>query len=89
MTCYVVAFEVADAAIKTRLKDALKTYSAYCPINDNCWAVVSDQNAAQVRDFLMAKVPASDKIFVVKSGVEAAWRNAYGEKNSEWLKEWL
>ncbi|HVI57735.1 MAG TPA: hypothetical protein VM619_02525 [Luteimonas sp.] len=89
MTCYIVAFEVADPANKTKLQDALKSYGTYCPINANCWAIVTDQSAAQVRDKLMATIPATDKIFVVKSGVEAAWRNAYGQKNSDWLKEKL
>jgi hypothetical protein len=89
MTCYVVAFEVADATNKIKLTEALKAYRTYCPINSNCWAIVTSHTAAQVRDTLMAKIPATDKIFVIKSGVEAAWRNAYGQKNSDWLKEKL
>lgn len=89
MTCYIVAFEVADVANKAKLKAALKAYGTYCPINDNCWAIVTDQKAAQVRDNLMAYIPATDRIFVIKSGVEAAWRNVYGTKNSQWLKEKL
>lgn len=87
MTCYVVAFEVADATNKTKLKTALKAYGTYCPINSTCWAIVTSQTAAQVRDSLMATIPTTDKIFVIKSGVQAAWRNAYGEKNSDWLKK--
>lgn len=89
MTCYIVAFEVADIGNKTKLQDSLKAYGTFCPINANCWAIVTDQSAAQVRDNLMAKIPVTDKIFVIKSGVEAAWRNAYGPKNTEWLKEKL
>ncbi len=78
MTCYIVAFEVADAAAKEKLKAALKAYGTYCPINDNCWAVVTAQTAVQVRDNLMSFISATDKIFIIKSGVEAAWRNVYG-----------
>jgi hypothetical protein len=89
MTCYIAAFEVADAANKAKLKERLKAYGIYCPINDNCWAIVTSQTAAQVRDNLMAVIPTTDKIFVVKSGVEAAWRNVYGQKNADWLKERL
>lgn len=89
MTCYIVAFEVAKPENKTKLKSALKSYGTYCPINDNCWAVVTDQTAVQVRDSLMATIPTTDKIFVIKSGVQAAWRNAYGPNNSKWLKEKL
>ena len=89
MTCYIAAFEVADVQDKNALVERLKSYRTYCPINNNCWAIISNQTAAQVRDDLMAVIKTTDKIFVVKSGVEAAWRNVYGEKNSDWLKEKL
>ena len=89
MTCYIVAFEVAANENKTKLKTALKAYGTFCPINNNCWAIVTNQTAAQVRDNLMQNIPDTDKIFVIKSGVEAAWRNVFGTKNSDWLKEKL
>ena len=86
MTCYIATFEVANVQDKNALIERLKSYGTYCPINDNCWAIVTEQTAAQVRDNLMAVIKTTDKIFVIKSGVEAAWRNVYGEKNSDWLK---
>jgi len=89
MTCYIATFEVANVLDKNALIERLKAYGTYCPINDNCWAIVTEQTAAQVRDNLMAVIKTTDKIFVIKSGVEAAWRNVYGEKNSDWLKEKL
>lgn len=89
MACYIVAFEVAVPSQKAALIERLKAYGTFCPINSNCWAIVTTQNAAQVRDNLMAVIPATDKIFVIKSGLEAAWRNVYGEKNTNWLKEHL
>ena len=89
MPCYIVAFEVSDASKKKRLKDRLKEYGTFCPINVNCWAIVTDEGASKIRDELLPLIPASDKIFVIKSGVEAAWRNVYGQKNSDWLKREL
>ena len=89
MTCYIVTFEVANIENKNRLIELLKAYGTFCPINTNCWAIVTDQNAKQVRDNLMVAIKTSDKIFVIKSGVEAAWRNVYGQKNTDWLKEKL
>lgn len=89
MACYIVTFEVESLANKAKLEERLKAYGTYCPINYTCWAIVTDNSAAQVRDNLMAVIPATDKIFVIKSGVEAAWRNAYGQKNTDWLKEHL
>ena len=89
MTCYIVTFEVANIKDKKRLTERLQAYGTFCPINTNCWAIVTNQKATQVRDTLMEVIKTSDKIFVIKSGIEAAWRNAYGQKNSDWLKEKL
>ena len=89
MPCYIVTFEVADPNRKGQLKDKLKGYGTFCPINENCWAIVTSERATQIRDKLIEFVQPSDKLFVIKSGVEAAWRNVYGPKNTDWLKEYL
>ena len=89
MTCYIVTFEVANIENKNRLTERLKAYGTFCPINENCWAIVTGQTAVQARDNLIELIKPSDKIFVIKSGVEAAWRNVYGQKNTDWLKEKL
>lgn len=88
-TCYIVAFEIAQPTHQLAMIARLKAYGTFCPVNATCWALVTDQTAAQVRDNLMAAIPASDKIFVVRSGTEAAWRTTYGDKHSEWLKNHL
>ena len=89
MTTYIVTFEVDDDFKKNQIKEKLKQYSGYCPIHDNCWAVISDQRTVQIRDFLNKDLSASDRVFVIRSGVEAAWTNPYSTKNSEWLRERL
>ncbi len=89
MTCYIVTFAVANIENKNRLTGRLKAYGTYCPIHENCWAIVTDQKAVQVRDNLMEVIKTPDKIFVIKSGVEAAWSGVHSEKHSDWLKEKL
>ena len=89
MTTYIVTFEVNDDFKKNQIKEKLKQYSGYCPIHDNCWAIISDQSAVQIRDFLSKNLPASERIFVIRSGIEAARANPYSTKNNEWLKERL
>ncbi|MES9902845.1 MAG: hypothetical protein ABW168_09190 [Sedimenticola sp.] len=89
MTTYIVTFEVNDSARRGKLKEKMKEYGSYCPIHDNCWAIQSEQTPAQVREFLDAVLVANDRIFVIRTGTHAAWRNTYDEKNSEWLKERL
>jgi len=67
----------------------MKSYRKYCPINRNCWAILTDQRANDIRDFLGGVLSAEDRLFIIRSGVEAAWFNSFGPKNSAWLKKHL
>lgn len=89
MSVYIVAFEVNSTERKDKLKEKLRSYGTFCPINDNCWAIVSSDKPIEIRNNLDADLIGSDRIFVIRSGTSAAWRNAYGEGNSKWLKERL
>lgn len=89
MTTYIVTFEVTNDSRKNALKEKLKTYGTFCPIHDNCWAIVSDQTPVQIRDSLSSTLSESDRIFVIRSGIHSAWRNSYGTKHDEWLKDKL
>ena len=89
MTTYIVTFEVTDDSKQNQLKEKLKQYGGYCPIHDNCWAIVSDQTPVQIRDSLSSTLSASDRIFVIRSGTHSAWRNSYGKKYDQWLKDKL
>ena len=85
MACYVVTFEPIGIGALAAIQEKLKTTNYYCPINAHSWAVVTQMTAVQLRDLLSNAAPAS-RIFVVRSGTEAAWRNTYGVKYDEWLK---
>ena len=89
MTTYIVTYEVTDTSRKNTLEDKLKEYGTYCAIHGNCWAIVSDQDVAQIRDYLGGVLTPSDRIFVIRSGTLAAWSNTYSENHSAWLKEKL
>ena len=87
MSTYIVAFEVDNNDRKVELKDKLKKYDGFCPINDNCWAIISNDTPVQIRENLKDSLELSDRIFVIRSGTASAWRNAYGDMHNEWLKE--
>ncbi|OGO79787.1 MAG: hypothetical protein A2Y21_12005 [Clostridiales bacterium GWC2_40_7] len=87
MSCYIVLFEVQEASRLSALTDALKSYSSYCPVTAHAWAVITETGAKEVRDKLLPLVGRKDQIFVIRSGTEGAWLNAYGPKHSEWLKK--
>jgi hypothetical protein len=87
MTCYIVTFEPLSEASCLKIKQQLKTYPHYCPIHKYCWAIMSDKKSKDIRDDLGKIVQPGERLFVIRSGTEAAWRNSYGEKNNEWLKK--
>jgi hypothetical protein len=87
MTCYIVSFQSDSAATRQKIRDLLKTYSIYCPINSTCWAIVTEKKATEIRDHVGEALGSEDRIFVVRSGTEAAWRNAISTKHTDWLKK--
>lgn len=87
MTCYIVSFQADSAATRQKVRELLKSYSRYCPINNTCWAIISDQKASEVRDHVATALDSADRLFVIRSGTEAAWRNAIGQKHTDWLKK--
>ena len=90
MTTYIVTFEIEQEAWREALKKALRAnYTTLCPIHGNAWAIATDKKAVEVRDGLRKFLQAGDRLFVIRSGTEAAWFSSYGPKNDEWLKERL
>ena len=89
MRTYIITFHVKNSDKKTALKQKLAEYDNYCPIHDNCWAIISEDTPAKIRDDLHKVIDSKDSIFVILSGTYSAWINSYGDKNNEWLKEYL
>ena len=87
MTTYIVTFEVNDPARRLKVKEKLKEFNYYCPIHENAWAIITEKKSAEIRDIISSLTIPEDRIFVIRTGTEAAWRNIYGEENSEWLKK--
>lgn len=86
---YIVTFEIKDSERLRKIKDYLREQKHFCPIHENAWAINSEKKAIELRDELMKHIIAEDRLFVIRSGTEAAWANPYGEKNTEWLKKYL
>jgi hypothetical protein len=89
MSTYVICFEIATPATKASVVDAIVAYGFYCPISETVWAVKTDKTAVSIRDSLGTLIGASDRLFVIRSGTEAAWKNSFGPKHDAWLKEHL
>jgi len=89
MTTYIVTFEVNDLTRRNNVKAKLKEFGYYCPIHKNAWAIRTEKKAIEVRDIVSPAMTNEDRIFVIRTGTEAAWKNAFGTENSEWLKKHL
>lgn len=88
MACYIITFDPIGTGAAEAIKEKLKSYGYYCPITQTSWAIVAPLTAIQVRDQLQQVSPTS-RIFVVRSGTEAAWLNSFGVTNNDWLKKYL
>ena len=87
MACYIVAFEIQNGS-KINLEIAIRSYPNWAHVADCVWAVsspASTVNATTIRDNLSRHINAGDRLFVIKSGVEAAWRNSLCD--NQWLKD--
>ncbi len=88
MPCYIISYDLRTPGRNyNALYEAIKAYGTWAHINESLWAVVTTKTAVQVRDHLATHVDQNDRIFVIKSGVEAAWRHSICK--NEWLLEKL
>ncbi|RRY07074.1 CRISPR-associated protein Cas2 [Brucella anthropi] len=86
MKCYIISYDLrAPGRNYDDLYETIKGYNKWARINESVWAVVTTQSAKEIRENLANSLDSDDRIFVVKSGVEAAWRNS--RCKNEWLKE--
>ncbi len=85
MTCYIISYDLRGKRDYDALYEAIKSYGTWANITESTWAVVTTKTAIEVRDHLSSAMDQDDRIFVVKSGAEAAWRNVICK--NQWLKD--
>ncbi len=90
MTTYIITFDIQDKQRLNKLKNYLREKkSAVCPIHENAYAIRDEKKSSEIRDELMQFTTAADRLFVIRSGTEAAWKSSYGVDNDNWLKKYL
>jgi hypothetical protein len=85
MNCYIISCDMAEGGDYDALFDAIKSYRIWAHITESTWAVVTDDDHKEIRDNLEQYLPKGSRLFVVKSGTAAAWRNVICR--NEWLKK--
>lgn len=86
---YIVIFQLAKLENRKQLREALKEYKIYCPLSNSSWAINTAESATSVRDTLKANMEEGDRLYVIKTNGEAAWKNSISQKHSDWLKKYL
>lgn len=85
--CYIISFDLKPNRSYQNFSDAIKTYGTWARITESTFAVLTESKASEVRDYLIQFLYPNDKIFVIKSGGKAAWRNVISDP--DWLKKFL
>ena len=85
MTCYLISYDLRKEKNYESLYEIIRSYSKWARITESTWAVVTTKSAVEIRDHLANVMDSDDRLFVLKSGVEAAWRNS--RCRSDWLKD--
>ena len=83
--CYIISYDMAGEGDYTALFDAIKAYGTWAHITESTWAVVTDDDHKEIRDDLAKYLPKDSRLFIVKSGTAAAWRNVLCR--NQWLKK--
>ena len=86
---YLISYDLKDSDSNEyeELFSYIKSHDTWAHITESLWAVKTDKTAVVLRDELLSKVKIGSAIFVIKSGVEAAWSSVMCR--NVWLKEHL
>jgi hypothetical protein len=87
MTTYIISYDLKNASDEdyNKLYEKIKSFEIWAKITESTWALKSEKKAAEIRDELDKITPKGRSLFVIKSGVEAAWKNVIC--SNEWLKK--
>ena len=87
MTCYIVIYDADQLKNEQSILDIIKKYETHAQISKTAWAVVTSEEANDIRDKLKEVITENDLIFVIKSGAEAGWAHVKCKKS--WLHKYL
>ena len=83
--CYIIIYDLrAPGRDYNSLYEAIKAYGTWGKISESAWAIVTTEDSVTVRDYLLRYMDSNDRLMVIKSGQEAAWKNAIAK--NDWLQ---
>ena len=86
--CFIIMYDLRESGRNySKLHEAIKSYGIWAKITESSWAIVTDLTATEIRDHLGTFMDNNDRLFVIKSGHNSAWRNIIG--SNDWFKKHL
>jgi hypothetical protein len=83
---YLVSYDLRQPGRNyAALYDAIRSYDSWAHVMESTWAIATTSSASQVRDHLLSKMDANDRLIVSRQSGEAAWHNLVADVSS-WLK---
>lgn len=86
---FIITYDVAqgDNFDYQNIYKYFKEYGTWAKITESTWAIVTEKKATEIRNEIISILPEESRVFVIKSGINGAWRNTICR--SEWLKTHL
>lgn len=86
--CYIISYDLCTPESDySSLYKAIKSYDKWGRLTESTWAIVTEQNHVEIRDYLMQFMHPNDKLIVILSGKRAAWTQVLA--SNEWVKTYL
>ena len=85
MSCYIISYDLRKERDYQSLYDAIKGFDNWADILESTWAVVSDKTAVEIRTELLSHMDDDDRLFIIKSGMDSAWRHVLCDDS--WLED--
>ena len=91
MNAYVIAFDITTkvgtsvsvAKVRAAVDSLIMGFPYQEQVTESCWCVASFKTATQIRDAFVAVMRADyDRVFVLQSAGNAAWRNVLGDSEA-------
>lgn len=86
---YIVTYDLGTGANEAKITEILKGFGTWGHVTSHLWSVLLPvgEDAVSLRNKIKPFVGVGGRVFVLRSGYEAAWDNTIAKR--EWLKKYL